>query len=200
MRAGKGAIEQVKINPSTYEPMILTVGREQAGGHLRVWAYRRGRRAFRGGRDRAEREVRPGASHGWVRQGESGWEYVLSYAAESRIGRDIVLTEVDLDNLIRAKAADLCRLQDASRQRGARFEDVQRVIIAGGFGHSIDLEKAQTIGLLPDVAPEKFLFVGNGSLLGAQAAFIFARPVEGGGADSEDDDECRAVEQPGLHG
>ncbi len=45
---------------------------------------------------------------------------------------------------------------------------VERVIIAGGFGHSIDLEKAQTIGLLPDVAPEKFLFVGNGSLLGAR--------------------------------
>jgi uncharacterized 2Fe-2S/4Fe-4S cluster protein (DUF4445 family) len=41
-------------------------------------------------------------------------------------------------------------------------------MIAGGFGHYIDLEKAQTIGLLPDAPSEKFIFVGNGSLLGAR--------------------------------
>jgi uncharacterized 2Fe-2S/4Fe-4S cluster protein (DUF4445 family) len=41
-------------------------------------------------------------------------------------------------------------------------------MIAGGFGHYIDIEKAQMIGLLPDVPSEKFIFVGNGSLLGAR--------------------------------
>jgi len=45
---------------------------------------------------------------------------------------------------------------------------VNTIIIAGGFGHYIDIEKAQMIGLLPDAASEKFIFVGNGSLLGAR--------------------------------
>jgi uncharacterized 2Fe-2S/4Fe-4S cluster protein (DUF4445 family) len=93
---------------------------------------------------------------------------VLSFAAESQIGRDIVLTEVDLDNLIRAKAAIYAGCKTLLDSVGLRFEDLERVIIAGGFGHSIDLEEAQMIGLLPEVPVEKFLFVGNGSLLGAR--------------------------------
>ncbi len=168
MRAGKGAIEQVKINPSTCEPMILTIGREQPAGICGSGLIDAVAELFEAGvidqNGKFDRELPTGR----VRQGESGWEYVLSYAAESRIGRDIVLTEVDLDNLIRAKAAIYAGCKTLLDSVGLAFEDVQRVIIAGGFGHSVDLEKAQTIGLLPDVAPEKFLFVGNGSLLGAR--------------------------------
>lgn len=48
------------------------------------------------------------------------------------------------------------------------LEDLDRVIIAGGFGRYINLEKAITIGLLPELPLEKFTFVGNGSLLGAR--------------------------------
>jgi uncharacterized 2Fe-2S/4Fe-4S cluster protein (DUF4445 family) len=51
---------------------------------------------------------------------------------------------------------------------GLTFKDVEKVIIAGGFGHYIDLEKAQTIGLLPELPVERFTFVGNGSLLGGK--------------------------------
>ena len=168
MRAGKGAIEQVKINPSTCEPMILTIGRAQPAGICGSGLIDAVAELFEAGvidqNGKFDRELPTNR----VRQGESGWEYVLSYAAESHIGRDIVLTEVDLDNLIRAKAAVYAGCKTLLDSVGLTFEDVQRVIIAGGFGHSIDLEKAQTIGLLPDVAPEKFLFVGNGSLLGAR--------------------------------
>ena len=51
---------------------------------------------------------------------------------------------------------------------GLTLDDVEMLIIAGGFGHYIDIEKAQTIGLLPELPAERFVFVGNGSLLGAR--------------------------------
>jgi uncharacterized 2Fe-2S/4Fe-4S cluster protein (DUF4445 family) len=48
------------------------------------------------------------------------------------------------------------------------FKDLEQVIIAGGFGRHLDLEKAIFIGLLPEIDIDKFIFVGNGSLLGAR--------------------------------
>ena len=168
MRAGNGAIEQVKINPSTYEPMILTIARAKPAGICGSGLIDLVAELFEAGAIDQNGKFNRDLPTTRVREGESGWEYVLSFAAESRIGRDIVLTEVDLDNLIRAKAAIYAGCKTLLDSVGLRFEDLERVIIAGGFGHSIDLEKAQMIGLLPDVPVEKFIFVGNGSLLGAR--------------------------------
>ncbi len=168
MRAGKGAIEQVKINPSTFEPMILTIGRSKPSGICGSGLIDCVAELFEAGVVDRNAKFNRTLPTTRVRAGESGWEYVLSYAAESQIGRDIVLTEVDLDNLMRAKAAIYAGCKTLLDSVGLRFDDLDRVIIAGGFGHSIDLEKAQMIGLLPDVPVEKFLFVGNGSLLGAR--------------------------------
>ncbi len=103
-----------------------------------------------------------------VRQGTDGYEYVLSRAAETQIGKDIVITEVDIDNLMRAKAAMYAGCQTLSKSVGISCSDLERVIIAGAFGSSIDIEKAITIGLLPDLPVDRFLFIGNGSLLGAR--------------------------------
>jgi len=93
---------------------------------------------------------------------------VICYASETQINRDIVLTEADIDNLIRAKAAIYAGCKVLLENAGLTFNDLDMVIIAGGFGHYISLEKALMIGLLPELPEEKFLFVGNGSLLGAR--------------------------------
>ncbi len=105
MRAGNGAIEQVKINPSTYEPMILTIGRTKPAGICGSGLIDVVAELFEAGVIDQNAKFNRDLPTARVREGESGWEYVLSFAAESQIGRDIVLTEVDLDNLIRAKAA-----------------------------------------------------------------------------------------------
>jgi len=103
-----------------------------------------------------------------IRQGTDGYEYVLSWAPETQIGKDIVITEVDIDNLMRAKAAMYAGYQTLSKSVGISHPDLERVIIAGAFGSNINIEKAITIGLLPDLPMDKFLFIGNGSLLGAR--------------------------------
>jgi uncharacterized 2Fe-2S/4Fe-4S cluster protein (DUF4445 family) len=168
MRAGKGAIEQVRVNPSTYEPMILTVGRTKPAGICGSGLIDIVAEFFEAGIIDQDGRFNRELPCSRIREGESGWEYVLSHAAETQIGRDIAITEVDLDNLIRAKAAIYAGCKILLDSVGLTFADVDKVIIAGGFGHSIDIEKAQTIGLLPDVSSDKFVFVGNGSLLGAR--------------------------------
>jgi len=54
-------------------------------------------------------------------------------------------------------------------------EDIGHIILAGGFGSYVDLEKAMTIGLLPETDPEKVTFIGNGSLMGARMSSLTNR-------------------------
>jgi uncharacterized 2Fe-2S/4Fe-4S cluster protein (DUF4445 family) len=102
-----------------------------------------------------------------VRKGPDGYEYVLCFAAETGIDKDIVITEIDLDNLIRTKAAVYAGCKVLLDSAGLSFADLDTMIIAGGFGHYIDVEKAKMIGLLPDLHDNRFRFIGNGSLSGA---------------------------------
>lgn len=103
-----------------------------------------------------------------VREGRDGWEYVLAWEQDSLIGEDIVITEVDLDNLMRAKGAMYAGYQTLLESVGLTFADLDRVILAGNFGAYIDLEQAISIGLLPDVDRDEFYYLGNASMLGCQ--------------------------------
>ena len=103
-----------------------------------------------------------------VRKGDNGNEYVLVPREGSGTGDDIVLNEADIDNLIRAKGAMYAGCQVLLENANVSFADLDRVIIAGAFGSYLDLESAIAIGLLPDIARERFMYVGNGSLAGAR--------------------------------
>lgn len=168
MRAGKGAIEQVKINPTTFEPMILTIGRVKPLGICGSGLIDIVAELIEVGLiDQNGKFIRDLQTER-LRAGESGYEYVLCYSPETQINRDIVITEADLDNLIRTKAAIYAGCRILLENAGLSFGDIEMVVIAGGFGHYIDIEKAQTIGLLPELPLKRFIFVGNGSLLGAR--------------------------------
>jgi uncharacterized 2Fe-2S/4Fe-4S cluster protein (DUF4445 family) len=168
MRAGKGAIEQIRINAVTYEPMILTIGKAAPIGICGSGLIDLVAELFEAGLIHQNGKFVTDASITRIRKGRSGAEYVVCYAEETEIGRDIVLTEADLDNLLRAKAAVYAGCATLLRSVGLDFGSVEKVIIAGAFGHYLNVERAQTIGLLPDISPEKFIFIGNGSLLGAR--------------------------------
>jgi uncharacterized 2Fe-2S/4Fe-4S cluster protein (DUF4445 family) len=107
-----------------------------------------------------------------VREGDDGWEFVLSWAEETQIDQDIVLTEIDIENLIRAKAAMYAGFQCLMEGVGLTVHELERVIIAGGFGKYINLEKAVTIGLFPEMDLDKFSFIGNSSLTGSRLACL----------------------------
>ncbi len=166
--AVEGAIEDVKINRTTLEPEIGTIGNARAKGicgsgliNIVAELLETGIIGQNGkfNRDLPTKRVRPGAD---------GYEYVLVRAQETQTGGDIVITEVDIDNLMRAKAAMYAGCQTLSKSVDIGCGDFDQVIIAGAFGSSLDVKRAITIGLLPDLPEERFIFIGNGSLLGAR--------------------------------
>ena len=107
-----------------------------------------------------------------VRKGSHGGEYVVSWADDNEIDEDIFLTEVDIDNLMRAKAAIFAGFSVLGDSVGIPLESVEQVLIGGGFGQYINVEKAVQIGLLPDMPWERFQFLGNTSLKGAYLALL----------------------------
>jgi uncharacterized 2Fe-2S/4Fe-4S cluster protein (DUF4445 family) len=107
-----------------------------------------------------------------IRQGEHGPEYIVAWGNETEQGRDIVITKVDIDNLIRAKGAIYAGFTVLAQSIGIDLAMVERVLIGGSFGQYINIEKAIQIGLLPDLPWEKFHFLGNTSLRGALLALL----------------------------
>jgi len=107
-----------------------------------------------------------------VRRGENGLEYVLVWRVESGIDKEITLTEVDIDNLIRAKGAIYAGFTTLIGEVGMTFENIDKLYIAGGFGRYIDVERAITIGMLPDMPVGKFEYLGNTSVTGAYLVLL----------------------------
>ena len=107
-----------------------------------------------------------------TRKGSHGGEYVVAWADETQIGEDIVLTDVDVDNLLRTKAAIFAGFTVLADSVGVPLDTVEQVSIGGGFGRFINVEKAIQIGLLPDMPWERFHFLGNTSLKGAYLALL----------------------------
>lgn len=166
--ASEGAIEDFDIDHSNLEPKIDTIGGKKpkgicGSGLINIIAGLLEARVI--GQNGKFHRTLPTKR---IRKGSDGYEYVLSWAKETQIDRDIVITEVDIDNLMRAKAAMFAGCQTLSKSVGIECRDFEQVIIAGAFGNNINIEKAITIGLLPDLPVDRFIFVGNGSLLGAR--------------------------------
>ena len=170
MRADVGAIEGFRINPITLEPMMITIGKEPprgicGSGLISLLAEL----LYVAMIDRHGKFIR-NTDLDRIRKGEGGYEYVIAWAEHTAIGKDIFITEADIENLIRAKGALLGGCLTLLESVGFSLDDVDHVFIAGAFGRYINLEKAKMIGLLPDLPLEKFSFIGNGSLMGTRLA------------------------------
>ncbi len=173
MRATAGAIDEVWINTETYEPTVRTIGDEPPRGICGSGMISLlGEMFMTGVVDKAGRLNRS-LQTSRIRLGEHGPEYVVVWAPETASGKaDIVLSEVDIANLIRAKGAIYAGFSVLTRSVGISLADVEEVLIGGAFGRYLDIEKAVQIGLLPDMPWERFRYLGNTSAQGAFAALV----------------------------
>ncbi len=172
MRATVGAVEVVHIHPETFEPMVLTIGGKKAKGICGSGIISLLAGLFMTGALDRQGKFRRDLPTKRIREGRDGWEYVVVEKEATAIGEDIVFTEADVENLIRAKGAMFAGYLTLLESVGMSVDDLERVILAGNFGSYLDLEQAITIGLLPDIPRERFFFAGNSSLTGAQVAAI----------------------------
>jgi uncharacterized 2Fe-2S/4Fe-4S cluster protein (DUF4445 family) len=167
--ATEGAIQDFTIDAKTFEPKIGTIRGAKPKGICGSGLINTVAELLEAGvigqngkfnRDLPTKRVRPS---------EDGYEYVIAWAPETQIGRDIVITEIDIDNMMRAKAAMYAGYLTLSKSVGMDCcANLEQVIIAGAFGSSLNIEKSISIGLLPDLPRERFTFIGNGSLMGAR--------------------------------
>jgi uncharacterized 2Fe-2S/4Fe-4S cluster protein (DUF4445 family) len=172
MRATQGASEEVWIDGTTFEPTWRVIGGGRpaglcGSGLIALLAEMR----LTGVVDKGG-HVDTRLSTPRVRTGPHGPEYVVAWAGETAHGRDIVLTGVDIDNLVRTKAAIYAGFSVLAERVGLPLEAAERVLIGGSFGKYINVEKAVEIGLLPDMPWNQFSFLGNTSVRGAYLALL----------------------------
>jgi uncharacterized 2Fe-2S/4Fe-4S cluster protein (DUF4445 family) len=172
MRAEKGAIEDFSLDPVTLEPMILTVGQKKPRGICGSGLITTVAVMFEMGILDNRGKFNMDLDTPRIRMNDDIPEYVLAWAEETDTGRDVTLQEPDVDNLIRAKGAIYSGCMTLLHEVGLSLSDLDRILIAGGFGSYVDLEKAMTIGLLPEMDPQTITYVGNGSLMGAKMSSL----------------------------
>jgi uncharacterized 2Fe-2S/4Fe-4S cluster protein (DUF4445 family) len=171
MRASRGAIQKVKITAQDYKVNYSTIGDVKPrgicgsgyidiiAGMLRVGII------DKSGKIKAKDSRR-------VRSGDAGREFIVAFKEESDSTNDIVITEADIENLKRSKAAIYSATATLVRHMNMDFSGVKKIFIAGGFGTYIDIDNAVAIGLLPDLERARFMFIGNSALAGSRQALL----------------------------
>ncbi|SLM27591.1 Fdx7 [Desulfamplus magnetovallimortis] len=101
-------------------------------------------------------------------EGENRGAFCLVKASESGTGKDILLTQIDMNSLTSSKAAMYSILQViVEKTAGLEFSELAKFYVAGTFGSFIKPVSAISIGMLPDIPLDRFEVLGNSSLEGA---------------------------------
>ncbi len=184
MRAAPGAIERIEIDAETHEVNYKVIGRDAwrkysepkemqakgicGSGILDVLAE-----LYRAGVvEKSGRFNRKGQKSDRFRKNPDTKqpEFVLAWAEESSIGKDIVITQKDVRQIQLAKGALYAGCKLMMRRMG--LEKVDKVKIAGAFGTHVDRVKALVMGLFPDCEIEKISSVGNAAGDGCRSALL----------------------------
>ncbi|OVE82168.1 hypothetical protein BVY04_01925 [bacterium M21] len=172
MRAAVGAIERVEVDPETGKAMYWTIGNVRPKGICGSGMITLIANLFlTGWLDAAGKLNRDKASLFIQVNGRTA-SYVIAPEDETDVDGAIVISELDIENIIRAKAAIYSACAMMLEQVGMEFEDLSTVYIAGGFGRFLDLEMAKVIGLIPDLPAERFKYIGNSSLTGSYMVLV----------------------------
>ena len=173
MRATDGAVEAVTIDRETLEPTLSIVGKEGqkpvgicGSGIIDVIAelYRTSAISAKGHFVRENRRI--------LRDEHGMGRYVLAFSNESDTGREIAITEVDIECFIRAKGAIFSAIHIMLSSLDMDVSVLEHIYVAGGIGSGINMENAVRIGMFPDVDRALFEYIGNSSLAGAYALVL----------------------------
>jgi uncharacterized 2Fe-2S/4Fe-4S cluster protein (DUF4445 family) len=181
MRAAPGALERVHIDEKTLEPKYKVIGVDGWNtDHADFKGHVKGicgsaiidavAEIFRVGIIDSRGRFKRGLESPRIREGANGLEYVIAWADETSIGRDIPVTQQDMRQIQLAKAALFTAARTLLKRMG--LESPDKIILAGGFGSYIDKEMAMLIGLIPDCPLENVYAVGNAAGDGARIALL----------------------------
>ncbi len=173
MRSVRGAISSVRIDPKNLDVSVKTIGDAKpigicGSGLVDLLAEMRHANIIDMAGNFAERN-----GSGRLRQTADGdLEFVLMHSKDAGIARDITITQSDIKNLIRSKAAVYAALRSMLNSIGMEVNQIKRIFVAGAFGSHLNVRGAIEIGLLPDIAEDRFIVLGNSSVKGARLALL----------------------------
>jgi len=171
MRATSGAIQRIEITKADKVGVRTIKDAKPCGicgsGYIDALAE-----LFKAGIINRNGKFSESLSSKRIREGDEGKEFILVAKEDTDIDNDIVITEADIENLKRSKGAIYAASAVLLNKLQLSFKDIKQFYIAGGFGTYLDIDKAITIGLLPDLERKRFSFIGNSSLVGAREVLL----------------------------
>jgi len=172
VRAIEGAIESVKIDPETLKAHYNTIGRAKpigicGSGYIDLLAE-----LFINGIIDTLGKFRRDLNSQYIRLGADGYEYVIASKDETSTGRDIVITEKDIYNLIDAKSSVCAAISILLKKMIMNVNDIRKVYVCGAFGKYLNVNNAIAIGMIPEFTNAEVIYIGNGSLGGAYLSLI----------------------------
>jgi uncharacterized 2Fe-2S/4Fe-4S cluster protein (DUF4445 family) len=170
MRAAEGAIEKAKISEDG-KFQYTTIGNGKPMGICGSGLIDIVAELFKAGFIDRSGRLNPDSDER-IRDVDGEMEFLLVPSSRISARNDIVITQADIENLLRAKAAIFAGMNVLITILNLNFSDIKRIYLAGGFGNYLDKENAIILGLIPDVKRDNVQFVGNTSILGAKMALL----------------------------
>jgi uncharacterized 2Fe-2S/4Fe-4S cluster protein (DUF4445 family) len=175
MRASSGAIQKISINPDDFSVKYSTIQDKLprgicGSGYIDLLSEM----LMSGIIDKSGKIKVTGKR---IRSTDNGREFVVCFKEETQAQADIVINEADIENLKRSKGAIYSATAILVKHLALEFSAISKIFIAGGFGTYLDIEKAISIGLLPDLERSKFIFIGNSSLAGSREILLSSQAM-----------------------
>lgn len=168
MRAGPGAIDHVEFDQASVSFSYTTIDGEKPRGLCGSGIIDLAAALYLARFIDLKGKFRPVAAGNRLVDTPDGPALVVAPAGESADDRPVLFAQVDLDAVMRSKAAMYSILTTLVNQVGVKFEELAHIYVAGAFGKHIAPRQAITLGMLPDLPLTTFVPVGNSSLAGAE--------------------------------
>jgi uncharacterized 2Fe-2S/4Fe-4S cluster protein (DUF4445 family) len=178
MLAGPGVIDRVVIDPETRRFDIHTIEEMPPRGVCGSGVIDLAAQLFLSGMLDIRGKLVTAACGDRLKVVDGIRHLVVVPADRSATGADLTISQADLDSLIRSKAAMYTILETLARTVGMNLSDLGTFFVAGAFGCLINPASAIAIGMLPDLALERYVPIGNSSLKGAALALTSASAID----------------------
>lgn len=165
-RAIPGAIEKVTIDPETLLASFDTIGDQEpigicGSGIIDLICEMKNAKII-DGRGRISITDHPRI---FFDEYNIGRYYIRSTELDN-VKEDVYITEVDIDNFIKAKAAVFSAIHTMLKNLDMPIDIIENIYIAGGIGTNINIRNAIQLGMLPDIDRKKYFYIGNTSMQG----------------------------------
>lgn len=176
--AAPGVIDRVRIDPQSLDFTMKTIDNLPPVGICGSGVIDLAAQLFLAQMVDIRGKFRP-ETCGWRLTHHNELAYLTIVPAdESGCGKDLSISQADMDSLVRSKAAMYTILETITGTMGMALQDLQIFYVAGTFGSLIDPTSAITIGMIPDLPLERYQTMGNTSLTGAAMALTHRSALE----------------------